>query len=46
MRKYEAVFIYPAGDGALATGKQVVTQEFKNAKVTILDEKDMGSGTV
>jgi small subunit ribosomal protein S6 len=41
VRTYEAVFVYPPGDAALATGKQVVAEEFGNQNVTVLGEEDM-----
>ena len=41
MRKYEAVFVYPPGEAALAAGKQTVAEEFGNQKVNVLSEEDM-----
>ena len=41
MRKYEAVFVYPAGDVALTAGKSLVTEEFKNLDVRVVSEEDM-----
>lgn len=41
MRTYEAVFIYPSGEAGVAAGKELVTQEFQNLNVKVLEEEDM-----
>jgi ribosomal protein S6 len=43
MRRYEAVFIYPPGEAAVAAGKQVVAQEFAghSGQLNLIEEEDM-----
>ena len=44
--QYNAVFILRVGDENFAAAKQNVAEEFKNAGVTVLEERDMGERTL
>ena len=41
-RKYEFVALFQAGEDALKNGKDAVATEFGNAKISVLNEQDMG----
>ena len=41
-RKYEFVALFHAGEEALKNGKDAVAAEFGTAKISVLNEQDMG----
>lgn len=43
MRKYNGVFIFQPGDEKLASGKGIVTEEFKNTGINVLKEDNIGT---